>query len=541
MKRKYKKSGYMQLMYIVAILAGLVVLSGCGSRPEHGQSDQRASDELILAIGSEPTDGFDPTTGWGRYGSPLFQSTLFKRDHEMNVIPDAARQYRVSEDGKKWTIELREDVRFSDGVPLTAEDVVFTFETAASNGSAIDLSNLVNVEALGPATVQFTLQEPQSTFISMLISTGIVPKHAYDSDYAKHPIGSGPYRLVQWDRGQQLIVEANPEYYGEQPYFRKLTFLFLSEDAALAAARAGQVDIAAIPAAFANQSVKGMRLTSVQTVDNRGIMFPYVPSGSWTEEGYPIGNDVTSDIAIRRAVNVAIDRQALVDGILEGYGTPAYTVNDGLPWWNEETVIDDGDAEAARRILAEGGWTDQDGDGIVDKDGLKASFTLLYPAGDVTRQSLALTVADMVRPVGIDIRVEGKSWDELRKLMHAHAVLFGWGSHDPLEMYYLYSSRYQGVDLFNAGYYSNPIVDQWMDKAMFATSEEEAWEYWRQAQWDGETGLSYQGDAAWAWLVNIDHVYLVDERLDIGKQRIHPHGHGWPITDNIEEWRWLEQ
>jgi len=529
-----------QLVLILAMVIGMAVIAGCGSRTEPGQSASRNTDELILAIGSEPTDGFDPTTGWGRYGSPLFQSTLFKRDHEMNVVPDAAKDYRISEDGRQWTVELRDDVRFSDGEPLTAEDVVFSFETAASSGSTIDLSNLEDVRVLDDWTVQFTLKEPQSTFISILISTGIVPKHAYGPNYAQEPLGSGPYRLVQWDRGQQLIVEANPEYYGQQPYFRKLTFLFLSEDAALAAARAGQVDIAAIPAAYADQSVKSMRLAAVKTVDNRGIMFPYVPSGSMTEEGYPIGNDVTSDIAIRRAVNVAIDREALVDGILEGYGTPAYTVNDGLPWWNEETVISDGDAEEARRILTEGGWADADGDGIAEKDGLNASFTLLYPAGDVTRQSLALTVADMVRPVGIDIHVEGKSWDELRKLMHSNAVLFGWGSHDPLEMYYLYSSRYQGVDLFNAGYYSNPVVDQWMEKAMHATSEEVAWDYWRKAQWDGQTGLSFKGDAAWAWLVNIDHVYLINEQLDIGNQRIHPHGHGWPITDNIEEWRWLE-
>ncbi len=540
MERKDNRIRPRQLVCLLALVIGLSMLAACGSRTDPGQSASRYPDELILAIGSEPTDGFDPTTGWGRYGSPLFQSTLFKRDHEMNVVPDAAKEYRISDDGRTWTVRLREDVRFSDGVPLTAEDVVLTFETAARSHSVIDLSNLEDVRALDAWTVEFTLREPQSTFISMLVTLGIVPKHAYGDGYAREPIGSGPFRLVQWDVGQQLIVEANPEYYGQLPYFRKLTFLFLSEDAALAAARAGQVDVAAIPAAFARQPVKGMRLESVRTVDNRGIMFPFVPSGSTTEEGYPVGNDVTSDIAIRRAVNVAIDRQALVEGILEGYGTPAYTVNDGLPWWNEETIFADGDPEEARRILTEGGWTDADGDGIVEKDGLAASFTLLYPAGDVTRQSLALTVADMVRPVGIDIRVEGKSWDELSKLMHAHAVLFGWGSHDPLEMYYLYSSRYRGVDLYNAGYYANPTVDRWMEKAMYATSEEEAWEYWRKAQWDGQTGLSFKGDAAWAWLVNIDHIYLVDEQLDIGKQRIHPHGHGWPITDNIEEWRWLE-
>lgn len=521
-----------------ACICLLVLVTACSANSGEAVVHNRLQNELILAIGSEPEDGFDPTVGWGRYGSPLFQSTLLKRNAQMEIVGDLAEEYTVSGDGKEWTVRIREDVTFSDGEPLTAEDVVFTFELAANQASTIDLSNLERVEMMDRYTIRFILKEPQSTFVSLLISTGIVPQHAYSKQYAERPIGSGPYQFVQWDRGQQLIVEANPLYYGDQPYFRKLTFLFLNEDAAFAAAKAGQVDVVSIPSSFTTQTVPGMRLVNLQTVDNRGIMFPYVPSGDITEDGYSIGNDVTSDIAIRKAVNVAIDRQALVDGILEGYGTPAYTANDGLPWWNPDTVFRDGDVDHAMRILEEGGWTDEDGDGLLEKEARKAAFTLLYPAGDKTRQSLALTVADMIRPIGIDITVEGKSWNELETLMHANAVLFGWGSHDPLEMYYLYSSRYQGVDLFNAGYYSNSVVDEWMDLALHATREEEANRYWQKAQWDGITGLSFHGDAAWAWLVNIDHVYFVREHLDIGEQGIHPHGHGWPITDNISEWRW---
>lgn len=526
-------------MFIWMVVCLTVLLPGCGENDE-SRERKRPADELILAIGGEPEDGFDPTAGWGRYGSPLFQSTLLKRDHRMNIGYDLAVGYEIGNDGMTWTVRLRDDVKFSDGEPLTASDVVYTFETAARSGSTIDLSVLSSVRAADDHTVVFELREPQSTFVSLLMSVGIVPEHAHDERYASNPIGSGPYKLVQWDRGQQLIVEVNPYYYGEKPAFRRLTFLFLSEDAALAAAKAGQADVAAIPTAYARQSVRGMRLVNIQTVDNRGIMFPYVPAGNVTDEGLPIGNDVTSRLAVRRAVNKAIDRQALVEGILEGYGKPAYTPNDELPWWNPETVFADGDAEEARKIMAEDGWEDADGDGVMERDGLRASFTLLYPSNDSTRQSLALTVAQMVKQAGIEVRVEGKSWAELARLMHANAVLFGWGSHDPLEMYMLYSSKYRGVDMFNAGYYSNPQVDAWMEKALRATDEDEANLYWRKAQWDGTAGFSYHGDAAWAWLVNIDHLYLVNEKLDIGQQGIHPHAHGWPITHNITEWRWLE-
>jgi peptide/nickel transport system substrate-binding protein len=528
---------------VLAVVLGLMLfslfVSGCSqSKNESVGAYSELKEELILAIGGEPKTGFDPTTGWGRYGSPLFQSTLLTRDSNLKIINDLAVGYEVSDDSLEWVVKLRDDVRFSDGTPLTVADVEYTFETAAKSGSVIDLNNMEKVEAIDGHTVKFTLKQPQSTFVNLLITTGIVPKHAHSQDYAENPVGSGPYKLVQWNKGQQLIVESNPEYYEPKPYFKKITFLYLSEDAAFAAARAGQVDMAVIPAAFAKQGVPGMSIEALESVDNRGIMFPFVKSGIKSGDGLPIGNDVTADLAIRQAINIAVDRQALVDGVLEGYGTPAYTVSDGLPWWNPESVIKDNDLKSAKKILAEAGWKDTVGSGILEKDGVKAQFTLVYPAGDQTRQSLAIATADMIKPLGINIKVEGKSWDDIKKMMHANAVLFGWGSHDPLEMYNLYSSKTAGTGWYNAGYYANPVVDKYLDMAFSATTEKEALEYWQKAHWDGETGFSAKGDAPWAWLVNLKHVYLVKEGLDIGKQKIQPHGHGWPVTDNILEWQW---
>lgn len=524
------------------LLIGCLLFAACtnSKTADNKKGGKAAKDELVLAIGSEPEAGFDPTTGWGRYGSPLFQSTLFKRDNELNVINDLAEGYTVSGDGLVWTVTLRGDVRFSDGEALTSADVKFTFGKAASSGSAIDLTNLSAIDTDGERTVRFTLLKPDSTFLYTLVSLGIVPEHAYGDNYANEPIGSGPFKLVQWDKGQQLIVEANESYYGAKPAFRKLTFLFLAEDAAFAAAQAGQADVVSVPSAFAKRAVSGMKLIDLQTVDNRGILFPYVPSGGTTDDGHPVGNDVTADIAIRKAVNAAVNRQALVEGVLEGFGTPAYSVADGLPWWNPETVVPDGEIEAAQKILSAGGWTDADGDGVAEKGALKAEFSLLYPAGDVTRQSLALAAADQVKAAGIRIVAEGKSWEEIDKLMHSNAILFGWGSHDPLEMYNLYSTAYRGVDYYNTGYYSNPKVDAWMEQALRATDEQTAIDNWRKAQWDGTTGFSALGDAPWAWLVNLDHLYLVNGKLDIGKPKIQPHGHGWPMTDNIAEWKWVE-
>ncbi len=518
------------------------MIAGCTTKSENTSDSSginQTTDELILSVGGEPEDGFDPTTGWGRYGSPLFQSTLLKYNKDFDIQSDLAEHYEVSDDGLIWTVAIRDDVQFSDGEALTAEDVVFTFETTKESGSVVDLSNMENVEALDEYTVQFTLTKPDSTFIYLLVTTGIVPKHVYDENYKEQPIGSGPYQLVQWDKGQQIIVERNPLYYGQTPFFNKLTFLFLSEDAGFAAAKAGEVDVVSVPSTFANQEIPGMELIQLASVDNRGVMFPYVPSGKVTEDGLPIGNDVTADEAIRKAINVGVDRQALVEGVLDGYGTPAYSVADHLPWWNPDTVLEDNQMEKAKEILDEAGWKESD-EGVRVKDGKEAAFSLLYPADDQIRQSLSMAFAEMMKPLGIAVTTEGKSWNEIEQLMYSQPIMMGWGSHDPLEMYNLYSSSTRGIGYYNSNYYFNPTVDEYMNLALRATSEEEAHDLWKKAQWDGEEGFSAKGDAPWAWLVNLDHLYFVNENLEIGEQKIQPHGHGWPITDFIEDWHWKE-
>ncbi|MBM7599814.1 peptide/nickel transport system substrate-binding protein [Virgibacillus halotolerans] len=530
-----KKIGLIMMFVLIGILGACS--SGGDNDSKQTKEETAKKDELVLAVGGETDEGFDPTTGWGMYGSPLFQSTLLKYDKDFNVENDLAKDYKVSEDGLTYTVEIRDDVKFSDEEPLTAEDVVFTFRTAKESGSVIDLSNLEKVEAIDDYTVEFKLKQPESSFITLFVTTGIVPKHAYDDSYNENPIGSGPYQLVQWNKGQQLIVEANPYYYGDKSEFKKLTFLFLEEDAAFAAAKSGEVDVVAITPSFAKQNVPGMDLVELDTVDNRGIVFPYVKSGEETADGAPIGNDVTADETIRKAIDIAVNREALVDGVLDGYGTPAYSVADHLPWWNPETEVKDNEMEKAKKMLDDAGWKEND-QGVREKDGLEASFTLLYPAGDEIRQSLSIAVADEIKDLGIKVKTEGQSWNDLEKTMYSNPVMMGWGSHDPLEMYNIYSSETRGEGFYNTNYYSNPVVDEYMEKAMHATTQEKANEYWKKAQWDGETGFSSKGDTPWVWLVNLQHLYLVDENLDIGDQKLHPHGHGWPITDFIEQWHW---
>ncbi|SHN22376.1 ABC transporter substrate-binding protein [Gracilibacillus kekensis] len=527
------------MRFYVILFSLMLLVFGCSNKEIPEETKQLNNEKtLTLAIGGEPDNGFDPTTGWGRYGSALFQSTLLAYNKDLEITYDLATDYHVSEDGRSWTVALREDATFSDGESVTADDVIFTFETAQQAQSIVDVANIAKIEKVNDFELIFHLSEPQSTFVHTLQTLGIVPEHAYDSGYSQNPIGSGPYQLVEWRKGEQLMVESNPHYYGKEPEFKQLTFLFVGEDQALAAAKAGQVDVLSVPITMSNQEIEGMNRLSLQSVDNRGVMLPFPPA-STNEEGEQIGNDITSDLAIRRALNYAVDRQAIVDGVLDGEGTVAYSSVDQLPWQNPEVIIEDGDPNKAEQILLEAGWQ-RGPDDVFEKDGKKASLTLYYPTDDQMRQSLSLVFADMATEFGIEVKTKGASWNEIEKQMHEHPVMMGWGSHNPLELYSLYHSDIRGMAYYNANYYQNEKVDHYLEQALAASSEEDAYKYWKLAQWDGETGMSVLGDAPWVWLVNLNHIYFINEQVEIGEQKVQPHGHGWPITDFITDWQLID-
>lgn len=535
--------------YITLALLGLIVIAilvGCTKGKDaidnnlHNRTTD-AKDTLTMAIGSEPDGGFDPILGWGRYGSPLIQSTLVKTNADMEIVGDLAEEYTISDDGLTLTFYLRKDAYFTDGEQVTADDVVFTFNKAKESASIVDFTVLDSITAVDSHTVEIKLKEPQSTIIYSIAKTGIVPEHAYSESYGDYPIGSGPFKFVQWDKGQQLILEANEDYYGTVPEIKRVVILFMSEDAALLAAKAGQLDVAMTVPSLATDEIEGMVLYRAQTIDNRGITLPVVPDeGKTTEEGYPIGNNVTSDIAIRKALSYGINRERLVDEVLNGYGRPAYTEADGMPWFNEKSVVEY-DIEKAKQILEEAGWLLSNEDGIRRKGDLKAEFNLIYPTGDSVRQGLALAVSEQAKNLGISISVEGLSWDEIDKRMFRDAVLMGWGDQNPMETYLLYHSSNKGKsNYYNPQNYENPIVDRYLEEALRMPDLDRANEIWKKVQWDGTTGTSTLGDAPWVWLVNIDHLYYIREGLNIGEQKIHPHGHAWPLLSNLEEWKWVK-
>ena len=530
------------LLLAAAMTAAL--LGGCqsGRAEEQNVTEQNGEERtsVVIAMGptSEPEAGFDPAYGWGageHVHEPLIQSTLTVTNTDLTIGYDLATGYSVSEDGLTWTVTIRDDVSFTDGEPLTAEDVAFTYNTVKEASSVNDFTMLDSAEAVDDTTVVFHMNRPFSIWPYTMAVVGIVPEHAYDSEtYGADPIGSGRYILKQWDRGQQVILEANPDYYGEAPKMQRVTILFMEEDAAFLAAQAGEVDAAYTSATYSDQTIDGFHLDSYASVDNRGFNLPAVPSGT-DEEGRTVGNDLTSDVLVRRAINIGVDRQEMIDNVLNGYGTPAYSICDQMPWYNEASEVEY-DPEAAAELLDEAGWTMGD-DGIREKDGVKAELNLLYATGDSVRQALAADFADQLGELGISCTIEGVGWDTAYDRALSEPLIWGWGAHTPMELYNIYHTA---GDSGSAEYspYSNASVDTYMDQALAVNDLEESYELWQKAQWDGTTGVTQEGDIPWVWLVNIDPLSWVRDGLQIAEQKIHPHGHGWSFVNNVDQWTW---
>ena len=543
------KKRMIMLLLSTAMILGL--MTGCGGSGKETHTadlsqteragESEVKDEVIISISSEP-DSLDPCMGWGHGTTPLVQSTLVEYKQDMSFRNDLATEYHLSEDGLVWTFKIRDDVKFTDGEALTASDVVFTFNTAKSSQSSLDLTFMDKVEAPDDVTVIFTLKKPTSTFLNTVATVGIVPEHAYDEDYGIHPIGSGPFKFVQWNKQEQLILEANEDYYGTVPAMKKVIIVFQDEDAAFAAVKAGQVDIGLTAATLATNEIEGYKVEAITTVDNRGLTLPVSPAeGKMTESGYPYGNDVTCHIEIRQALAYGIDREMIADAALNGFATPCYSENDGFPWNNPEVKIET-DADYAKQLLADAGWADTDGDGIVEMDGLKAEFTCLYPSGDSVRQAIAMAAAEQAKTLGILMNVEGTSWDDISKRMFSEAVCMGWGSSNPYTTYCLFhTDNMLKDDYYNPEGYSNPVVDGYLNGAMEALTVEEANKNWQLSQWDGTTGTAMKGDCPWVWLVNIQHLYYVRDGLNIGEQQLHAHGSSMPLLQNLKDWTWEQE
>ncbi|PQA86966.1 ABC transporter substrate-binding protein [Marinicaulis flavus] len=357
-----------------------------------------ASGALNVGVQLEPP-GLDPTSGAAAAIDEIVYANLFEGLTRINedgsVSPLLAESWTVSEDGRIYEFKLREDVRFHDGTAFDADDVVFTLNRAKAPGSSNAqrpiFETIERVEATGPYAVRVILKEPLGAFPTYLGwgDAVIIAPESADAN-ATHPVGTGPFKFQRWRKGASASLVRNEDYWGERPALDRINFIFIPDPtAAFAALMAGDVDgFPNYPAAENLGLIERDDRFRIVTGTSEGEMILAINNGA------PPFND----IRVRRALNHAIDKQAVIDAGLFGFGAPIGShFPPHHPAYEDLTGLYPYDPAQARRLLAQAGYP----------DGFETTLTLPPPA--YARRGGEI-VAAQLEAVGIEVRIRNIEW-----------------------------------------------------------------------------------------------------------------------------------
>ena len=344
----------------------------------------------------------------------LIYSGLTRIDNHLQPQPDLAERWEVSADGTQLTFHLRKDVTWHDGEPFTAEDVVWSYgmlrQVSAQNTQMVHLQEWVQkVEAVDPvtSTVRFTLKGAYSPILADM-ELAILPSHVLSgtaaADFAtsslnEQPVGTGPFMLEERREGQSISLKASEKYYGGGPLIERVVFVVAPDPTvAEGAMRDGTLQFAQLPPSAAEKLV----------IEGKGIV-----GGSFNELGYDFvafnlrETRVFSDTRLRQAFAYALDKQGLVFNATEGTGDPVWTDVNKASWaYNANVPQINANPDEARRLLAEAGWVDKDGDGVVEKDGKPLAVSLYVRNDSEDRVRAAESMVEPLARVGIKLTVQ---------------------------------------------------------------------------------------------------------------------------------------
>jgi peptide/nickel transport system substrate-binding protein len=362
---------------------------------------------LIVPLGADPDTMFPDysQTALGSYMASMVYSSLTTVDMEGQVAPDLAKSWQVSDDQLTWTFYLVEDAKWHDGEPVTAHDVKFTFEFKAdpeyTGGMYTNIASVAGVEAkqageadeiagievIDDHTIAFTTSEPDALVLDTFASPNIViyPEHLLNdvpvaelanSDYARMPVGSGPYKLAAWRSEEALEFEAHESYYGTVPIIRQVIMPIIPEPSAAVTA-------------LLNEEVHFLGSVSADdqpVVESApGIETQALPGTQFLSLNFNLHSPLFQDVRVRQALAHALDRQAILDALYGGAGNVTNSIfHPSRPEHNPDVEGFEYDPEKAKAMLAEVGWEDRNDDGVLEakgvegvEDGTEFRFTLM--------------------------------------------------------------------------------------------------------------------------------------------------------------------
>ena len=564
-----------RLLFLLALVL-LLALAACGggggeeSQGDTSNETNNAEEEAPPAEGGTVTIASNSEPGnlnpmvWATIPDTIVTDMVYDAlvvpDDELKMVGSLAKDWDVSEDGTSYTFYLEEGITWHDGEPFTAEDVEFTFTSIADprydaeaywraepimgaeeyrEGNA---DSIEGIEVIDDNTIKFTMEEPYAPFISGLF-IGILPKHIL-SDVApnewdrhesnRNPIGTGPFKFVEWKTGQYIHLEKNEDYFGGAPILDTIYVRFGDANSMLASFMNKEVDITEVPIA---------EVESIQSLDYAELITQ--PTLSVQYVGFNGLNEHFKDKLVRRALSHATDKSAIVESILGEYGVVSKSIFASEHWsHNPDVPIYEYDIEKAESLLEEAGY-EKNSEGIFEKGGNPLSFTLEVPTGNKEREKTATLLKQMWEEVGVEVELQSQDLSTLTttKLVPTgddgtqrevtaddyDAFLLGLGFQaDPDEYRSYFSSKYMPPKGYNFVSYSNPKVDElWVEQTLEIDFD-------KRQEIIQQIGYELSDDEVWIPLFEQETPFVINKRVqgfELSLTRITLDAKDWSVSE----------
>ncbi len=397
----------------------------------------------------------------------LLYVSLLRYNKDLKIEPFAAKEYSVSKDGKLIRFTLREGIFWQDGTELTADDVEFTWKIVTDPKTASpyaeDFLQVKEFRKTGRYSFEVSYEKYFARALGSWMSA-ILPKHILEGQdlrntkFARNPIGAGPYRLQSWEAGLRVTLTASPTYFLGEPHVSKVTYKIIPDISTMfLETRAGKLDVMNLtPQQY-------LRQTSGEPWDTEFRKYRYL-SSSYVFLGFNMLHPLFEDVRMRKAISYAIDREGIIKGVLMGQGVPAFGPYKPGSWaYHDKLKAIQQNINKSKQLLLELGFADNDGDGILEKDGQDLSFTILTNQGNEQRILTAIVIQSQLKAVGINVQIRTVEWAAFIKEFvdtgRFDTVILGWTiGQDPdiFEVWHSSKARSGGLNFTR---YINPEID----------------------------------------------------------------------------------
>ncbi|WP_333871560.1 ABC transporter substrate-binding protein [Desulforamulus putei] len=501
------------VLLLVSLLA--VALVGCGG----GDNKEKAADNakpkvFVFAQGADPR-GLDPAyVDDGESANPIvniYDGLVRYKPGSTEIEPALATEWSASPDGKEWTFKLRQGVKFHDGTPFNADAVVFSVSrqlppqrTDEMPYASFTFGPVQKVEKVDDYTVKFILSEPYAPFLAnlaMALAAPIVSPAAvqkYGKDFIEHPVGTGPFKFVEWKKGQQIVLEANKEYWDGAPKIDKLVYKIVKENSV----RASELRTGSI------QAMNGVDPNDVKMLEDAGFTVIKNPGMNINYLAFFCNKKPFDNPKLRLAVAHAINRENLINYLYQGLAElPNSMLPSFMPGHDKTLKAPEYNPEKAKQLLAEAGYP----------NGLKVTlltYSTVRPYNPVGGDKLAAAIQADLRKVGIDVQIKSYPWKEYKEVYTPEIVkegdfmLYGWigDNGDPDNFLSLLETK-EIKSTLNAAKYSNKKVDELLVKGRTARTQEE-----RNAAYS-ELQKIVQEEAPWVFLSHSKDMAAVSKNV----------------------------